>query len=166
MIALGHKNVCRFNVAMNYAFGVRGVERIGNFDGQREQESNIERLRGDAVLERCPVQKLHRDERLRIVLANLVNRADVGMIQCRSGTRLTAEAFQSLGVAGDVLGQELQRHRAAEFGVLGLVHHSHAAATEFARDFVVGKGLPDHRKSNLRPGQRGSQLRRQTLEPS
>src|SRR5205814_507153 len=116
------------NIAMNNALRVRGVERVGNFDGKREQESNIERLCGDAVLQCVPVQKLHRDEGLGIVLAYLVNRADIWMIERRSGARLTPETLQSLGVAGYVLGQELQGHSAAELGVFGFVHHSHAAA--------------------------------------
>jgi hypothetical protein len=80
------------------------------------------------------------------------------MIERRSGAGLTAKTFQSLGVSGHVLGQEFQRNGAAELGVFGFIHHAHAAATEFARNLVVRKGLPDHRMSNLRPGRRVSQF--------
>ena len=35
--ALSHENVCRLDVAMHDALAVRGVERVSNFDGEREQ---------------------------------------------------------------------------------------------------------------------------------
>jgi hypothetical protein len=34
--ALGNKNVRRFDVAMNDAFGVRGIQGIGNLNRQSE----------------------------------------------------------------------------------------------------------------------------------
>lgn len=77
------------------------------------------------------------------------------MIERRRGTSFTAKALQGLRVTRDVLGQELQGHRATELGVFGLIHHSHATATELAGNFVVGKGLPDHRKAILGLAGRG-----------
>ena len=35
---------------------------------------------GNAMLQRHPVEKLHGDEGMTILLANVINRADVGMI--------------------------------------------------------------------------------------
>ena len=43
------------------------------------------------------------------------------------------------------LRQELERDKAAEPSVLGLVNHTHAAATEFLDDAVVGDGFANHR---------------------
>jgi len=40
------------------------------------------------------------------MLTNLVDSADIGMIQCRRGTGLTQEALVGLLVLGDVIGQE------------------------------------------------------------
>ena len=101
-------------------------------------------LPGDAVLERLAIQKLHGDERLAVVLADLVDRADVRMVQRRRGTRFAPEAFQRLRVAGHFLGQELQGHEAAKVGVLGLVDHTHPAAAELLDDAVMRDGLADH----------------------
>ncbi len=58
-----------------------GVERIGNVDGDGEQNLRFQRTPGDAMLQRHAVQKFHDDERLTFVLADLVDRADVGMVQ-------------------------------------------------------------------------------------
>ena len=41
MSAFGHKNVGRFDVSVNDAFRMRRVERIRNFDGQRQQHLGL-----------------------------------------------------------------------------------------------------------------------------
>jgi hypothetical protein len=43
------------------------------------------------VLERQAIEKLHGDERLAIVLINLVKRADIGMVQRRRSLGLALE---------------------------------------------------------------------------
>jgi hypothetical protein len=58
------------------------------------------------------------------------NRADVRMVQRRRGARLALKAFQSLRVQGKASRQELERYKAAELGVLGLVDHTHPTATQ------------------------------------
>jgi hypothetical protein len=82
------------------------------------------------------------------VLANLVDGADIGMIQRRCGAGFPAEAFERLGVLGRILGQKLQSHQPAKFRVLSLVDHTHAAAQLFD-DTVMRDGLAD--QSRARP---------------
>ena len=67
-----------------------------------------------------------------------------GMVQGRQGAGLAVEAGQALGVLGEMVGQDLERHLAAQLGVLGQVDGAHAAFAEFAEDFVVGQSLADH----------------------
>ena len=76
--------------------------------------------------------------------ADVVNGADVGMVQRRGSAGFSAEALQRLRIAGNVVGQELQGDKAAQAGVLGLVDDAHAAAAELVNDSVVGDGLADH----------------------
>ena len=76
--------------------------------------------------------------------ADLVDRADVGMVQRRRGPSFAAEAGQRLRVSGNVFGQELERDEAAKLGVFGLVDHTHPAAAELFDDAVVRDGLADH----------------------
>ena len=78
MAALGDKNIRWFDVAMDDAFGVRGVEPVGYLDGQIEHGFDFHRPATDAVLQRLAVQKFHDDEGLPVLLADFVNRADVG----------------------------------------------------------------------------------------
>ncbi len=74
-----------------------GLERVRNLDGQRQNQFGFHRSACNAVLQRQPVQKLHGYEGLSILLPDLIDSANVGMIQCRGGLRLPLEAGQRLG---------------------------------------------------------------------
>ena len=91
------------------------------------------------------VQKFHGDVSSAIFLPNVVNRADVGMIECRSGLRFSLKAAQGLRVLGDVVGQEFQGDVAVQPGVLGFIHHTHATYAESFKDVEVRNGLSDER---------------------
>ncbi len=89
------------------------------------------------MLEGLAFEQLHGDEGLVSVLANLVDGADVGVVEGGGGAGFAQETFERLTVAGEVLGQELESDEAAELGVFGLVDHTHAAAAELFHDTVV-----------------------------
>src|SRR6202035_2226958 len=113
-----------------------------------------------------PLEKLHRDESISIVLVDLVNGADVGMVQGRSGLRLPLEAAERLRVFCDIIGKELQRHKAFQLGVLGLVDDTHPTSAEFLDNPVVGNGLAEHacgRSAAQLSYECKSSLRKQTL---
>src|ERR1700740_1224229 len=84
------------------------------------------------------------DERLAIVLANLVNGADVRMIErgCRLG--LAFEAFQGLRVVRQFWWKELQRDETVEACVLRLVDHAHPSAADLLNNAVMRDGLANH----------------------
>ena len=125
-------------------FGVGGIERIGNFDGDIEHSLDFERPPGNDVLQRRALQIFHHDERTSIVLADFVDGADVGMIQRGSRARFAAEAFERLRILGHFIGQKLQSDETAQPGVFGLVNYAHAAAAEFFNDAIVRDVLADH----------------------
>ena len=105
---------------------------------------DLQRPAGNAMLQRHAVQKLHGDEGLAVLLADVVNGADVGMIQRGRGLRFALKAGQRLRIAGNVFGQELQGDEAVQPRVLGLVNHAHPAAAQLLDDAVVRDGLADH----------------------
>jgi hypothetical protein len=110
------------------AFAVRGVERIGDLDGQPENGLDIQRLACDKLFERLPLQVLHGDKRLAFVLAEVVDGADVGMVERRSGACLTLKTFQRLRVRGELFRKKLQGYMTTEVQVLSLVDHTHSAS--------------------------------------
>jgi hypothetical protein len=106
-----HKDVCRLNVTVDNALSVGCIERVRDLYSEREQRLQLHRTVTDHVLQGLAIQILHGDERLALVLPNLVNGADVRVVQGRGGTCLPAEAFERLRVLSYVLGQKLQSHR-------------------------------------------------------
>ena len=95
------------------------------------------RVTGQVVLERPALEQLHGDEVLALAFINLVDGADVGVIEGRGATGLTKETFQRVLIPGKLLGEKLQGHVPAELGVFGLVHHTHASSAEFLQYAVV-----------------------------
>jgi hypothetical protein len=87
------------------------------------------------------------------VLVDLVNRADVGVVERGRRARLAQEAVEHRPVAGRLGGQELQGHGAVEDAVVGPVHDAHAPAAQLLDDPVVGHvradqtGLPERAAS-------------------
>lgn len=81
MSALGNEDVCRLYITVHNAFGVRGVERIGDFDRKGDKGIHVQRLACNAVLECHSFEELHDDKRLAVLLADLVDSADVRMIE-------------------------------------------------------------------------------------
>ena len=144
LVAVGHKNIGGLDVAVNNALGVRRFERVRDLDGQLHQHIHLEGTLADALLKRLPLQQLHGDEIPAVGLSDLVDRADVRVIQGRGGPGLALEALQRRRVFLQLSGQKLQSHVPAEVEVLGLVHHAHATAAELVQDAVVGDGFARH----------------------
>ena len=111
---------------------------------ERQQRFSFQRTPRDAVLQRRAVQKLHDDERLPILLPDLMDGADIGVIQCGSSLSFSLEASQHLGVFGYFFEQKLQRDKSVEGYVLSLVDNAHAATAQLLSDAVVRDGLADH----------------------
>ena len=59
--------------------------------------------RRQAVPERLPLQTLHDDEVSAFMLAEVVDGADVGVVQSGGGTCLALEALKGLGIGGELI---------------------------------------------------------------
>src|SRR5580704_6696388 len=128
------------------------------------------------MLQRHAVEKLHGDESLAFMLANVVDGADVGMIQCRGSLRLPLKPTQGLRIAGYLFRQELQGDKAAQAGVFGFVNHAHPASAQLFDNSIVRDGLANHvwdnRESrnlgsrNLRGEARSKSMRTLSVNPT
>src|ERR1039457_873214 len=125
---LGDEDVCWLNVAMHDASGVGSVQRVGDVNGDGEQNFRFQWTPRDAVLQGQAIQKLHGDERLAMLVVNFVDGADVRMIQCRGCPSFALKAAECLRVFGYIVGKELEGDEATELYVLSLVDDTHASA--------------------------------------
>ena len=101
-------------------------------------------LPANAVLESLALEQLHGDKRTAFEFSNIVNRADVRMIERGCSARFAAESLDRLRILGNVVGKEFQRNVSAEARVLGFVDHAHASAAQFFQDAVVGNGAANN----------------------
>ena len=83
---------------MNDASCMRGFERVGDLNANFEHLRAFQRISRDNRSERRPVKELHHDEWLSLVFADVVNRADVRVIERRGGARFATESLERVGV--------------------------------------------------------------------
>jgi hypothetical protein len=126
------------------ALRVRRVERIGHVEPELEDLARRETIGRDPAAERLALEALHHDERAALVLADVVDRADVRVVERRGRLRLALEALASGLVLEVRFRQELHRHRAVKARVLGLVDDAHPAGAQPLDDAVVRDDLTDH----------------------
>ena len=84
----------------------------------------------DELLERAPVEVLHRDVVGAVPLAAVEDADDVRVLQAGGARGLAAEALDELGVLGEAAVEQLERDLAAELRVLGAVDVGHPARAE------------------------------------
>ena len=130
---------------MNDALGVRGLERISDLNGQIEHFGEPERLPTlQSLPQRLALEQFHGQEPLTVDVIDLVDRADVRVVQRRGGARLALKAFQCDTVLRDLRRQELQRDITVESGVVGAIHHTHPPRADLRDDAIVRDDLANH----------------------
>ena len=77
---------------MHDAFAMCRIERVGNLNSKQQCVFRLQLSPSDTVLQRHAVEKLHDHEGTSGFLADVVNRADVGMVQSGSSFSLSPEA--------------------------------------------------------------------------
>ena len=123
---------------MDDAALVRGGEP--GADLPRDLERAVLREAADAAEQRreiLAVHVLHRQERVAVDLADVVDAADVRVRHLARHPHFGVELRQPRGIAIDVRRQELQRDRLTELQIVGAVDLAHAAAAEAADDAVA-----------------------------
>ena len=87
----------------------------------------------EPAFQRLAAEELHDDERVSVLLAEIVNRDDVLVIQ-NAGTRFDKK---SLPQFRGRIEQLLDSHFAADELIFGAIHNAHASAAEFRENFVL-----------------------------
>ena len=120
------EDVRRLQIAMNDSFGVRGFQRCRDLSRYAQGLSRGKSVRLFTGNNRSAVNALHNN----VVGTDIVNLADVGVIQRRDGFGFTLKSLAELR-AGN-----FDRDEAIQPRVLSAVHFSHAARADGREDFV------------------------------
>ncbi len=81
MAATGDEQIRRLDIAVDDPGVVRRLESVGDLDRRRQQQVDIERVPSNTVLQRCPFEAFHHQERAAVLFADVMNGADVGVVQ-------------------------------------------------------------------------------------
>ena len=143
---------------MDDPLGVRGFQPFGDLDHHVQDAIEAGALLGDPRLERLPLERFHDDERTAGVLVDLVDRADVAVIERRRGARLAPKTLERARVRAGGGRQELDRDLAAKAQVFGAVDDAHAAGAQLGGYVIVRDRLANHRGQKDTPGEAGLRL--------
>src|SRR5262249_12166846 len=138
-------DIARLQIAVDDAGGVRAVERAADLTGDPQRLVDGQRSALEPRGERLALQVLHDNE----AVADVVERADVGMRELRDRAGFAVEALPELRVGGDRRGQHLDRHRPIEARVAGLVDLAHSAGAQERLNLVraeSGADVQTHRR--------------------
>ena len=136
------EDVGRLDVAMNDAGIVRGGDRAGHLDHDVERFGHGQGAAGDALAERFAFVERHRQKQAAVRrLVDLVDGADVRMIERGSRLRLDDQPLLRVGVVAERRCQHLERHRPLQSRVFGLIDLAHAAGANERRNAVARQGI-------------------------
>ncbi len=122
-----------------------GFHRVGHLDPELEQLGRCQRSSVEDAVQRPAVEIFHDDEVPVLDLPDVVNCADVGVVEHGRRPSLALEALDHTAVTRRLVGQKLQRDFTAEPGVHGPVHNTHTATADSLQDSVMRDRLPDKR---------------------
>ncbi len=126
---------------------MRVLERIGELGGKigRRVERQPRRI-AQYLLQRAAGNQLHGDVGDAVVLADLEDGDDIGMVEPRRGARLAQEALARRGE--DLRRQRRQqrpdRHLALDGRIDGAEHRAHGPPPELSQDPVMAQRLVFH----------------------
>ena len=118
------------------------------------------------MLQRHAVQILHGNECLPILLADVINSADVRMVQRGCRLRFTLETAQSLRIFRHIIGQELERDKAPQSGVLSLIDDTHPTTAKSLQNVVVRNGLANHSEGAAQVASSYGRAMRESTNPA
>ena len=134
-------------IAVHDALRMRSLQPVGNLYADIHSSATAMGLPRNAMLQRLALEQFHGDKRAALKLTNVINRANVRMIQRRGRARFTPESFDRLSILRYIVRQEFQRDVSPKPRVLGLIHHAHATAAQFFQHSVMSYRPTSHRGS-------------------
>ena len=122
---------------MNHPRLVRGLQRLGDLLGNRQRLIQWDRPLRDPIGQGRAFHQLQHERPRPLGFLDAVDGGDVGVVEAGEDLRLPRESGEAVRIAGEGVGEDLQRDLAAQLRVGGLPDLAHAAFTEEGGDVVV-----------------------------
>ena len=132
-----HEHVGGLEVAVDEADVVGGGEGPSGVDKHGDLLPQRPVLGVEPLAQRDALDELHRDEQRPVVLADVVDRHHVGVVELGERTRLLPQGVRLLALERGDGPQQLDRELAVELRVERGVDDPHAAGTDAAPDLVA-----------------------------
>jgi hypothetical protein len=142
----GHHDIGGLHVAVCHAETMRLGQRIHNLHGVPDDLLRREWPVFQALRQRPPRHKLHNDEVNSRSGSDIVDRADVRMIQAGEDARFPFQRVAGLGVERHVVGQRFEGDMASQPDVERTVHNAHPAPSDRSHQLVWTKAAPSRQE--------------------
>ena len=123
---------------MHDAGGVRTGDGVGNLYGDRQDLTQRRPARREFA-QRLAFHAFHGDEIDALIVADFVDRDDVGVVQRAGCLRFPDQTPAAIGAFQSVGRENLEGDHAIEARIQSLVDRPHAAGTQPRLDFVVAQ---------------------------
>jgi len=131
------EDIVRFDIAVDKTLGVSRSQGTGYLDGQVQDQVVIKYTLTQPVLEAHALHQFHDDIRSVLVLTDVVDGANAGMIQGGGGAGFTPEALQGGPILGYPLQEELDGDLPPKAGVLCPIDFAHSTSPDPFEDLVM-----------------------------
>src|SRR6516162_4727296 len=128
---------------------VRGLERGRDLPRDRQRLVEWNRPSRDPLVEVLAVDEFEHEELRAVGFIETVDRTNVRVIEGGEDVCFATEAGDTLGIAREARGQDLQRDVTSELDIFRAIHLPHAACTEGRDDFIdtePSAGTKGHQK--------------------
>ena len=129
---------------MNHAATMCAIKSVCDFCSDTKQMLQRKRAFAQARTQRLAFQIFHDQEADSVLLADIIELADVGVIERRNSAGFALEPLFGVVLVGEMLRKNLDRDRSFKPGVAGAVDFAHAAGTDRRADLVgaeFGSGI-------------------------
>lgn len=156
-LGVGEKNVGRFDVAVNEAFLVRGLQTFCDLDGgAQDLRLGDTRVLRHEIVEAAVIDQFHDEIDLIVRVTGGINLHDVRMIDRGGEAGFLFEARGFGGIGTEFFAQKFERNEAIEPGVARFVDGAHPADTKsFDELKVIERSLDAKFLAALRAGDSG-----------
>ena len=133
---LGEHDVAGLQIAMRDAFAVSLVQRVGNLDGVLQHLLHRQRTFLQPLRERLAFEIFHHQKINSVLMADVVEGADVRMIQAGDRFCFALESLAQFGTISKMRRQNFDGDDSIEAGIAGFVNFAHSARTDSGEDFI------------------------------